>query len=105
MLMSNKNSTSSIMLKLSGKEGKRPTQGMSYSSVLSHFIMLPCKIAEKLIFNSTKIDRLLAPYCYHTIERARRLVLLLVERFSIQKHVISQDLHFFRGESFSWESV
>lgn len=44
---------------------------MSYSSVLSHFIMLPFKIAEKLIFNSTKIDRLLALYC-HGHNRARQ---------------------------------
>lgn len=67
--------------------------------------MLPFKTAEKLIFSPVKIDRLLVPYCYsHNRAHQASVVLLLLELFSIQAHVISQDLHFFGRNNFH-ESV
>lgn len=56
-----------------------------------------CKTALKLIFSLVKIDRLLMLYCYWYNRAHQASVLLLVELFSIQKHVISQHLHFFGG--------
>lgn len=67
--------------------------------------MLPFKTAEKLIFSPVKIDRLLVPHCYnHNRALQASVVLLLLELFSIQAHVISQDLHFF-GRNHFHESV
>lgn len=63
--------------------------------------MLPFKTAEKLIFRPVKIDRLLVLYCYrHNRAHQASVVLLLLELFSIQAHVISQDLHFFGRNNF-----
>lgn len=52
-----------------------------------------------------KIDRLLVPYCYsHNSAHQAAVLLLLLELFSIQAQVISQDLHFFGRNNFH-ESV
>lgn len=67
--------------------------------------MLPFKTAEKLIFSPVKIDRILVPHCYsHNRAHQASVVLLPLELFSIQAHVISRDLHFFEGNNFH-ESV
>lgn len=69
--------------------------------MLSLFIVLPFKTAEKLIFNSVKIERLPVLYCYsHNRAHQASVDLLLLELFSIQAHVISQDLHFFGRNNF-----
>lgn len=63
------------------------------------------KTAEKLIFNPVKIDRLPVLYCYsHNRAHQASVDLLLLELFSIQAHVISQNLHFFGRNNFH-ESV
>lgn len=114
LLLSNRNPASSLppfvrvtlkFLSVGSKVARVRHTWSAYSSILSLFIMLPFKTAEKLISSSVKIDRLREPYCCsHNRAHQASVVLLLLELFSIQTHVICQDLHFFGRNNFH-ESV
>lgn len=81
----------------SGKEAKWPMCGTQLSGLQLHIVSLLCYLSKQqkeMIFSPVKMDRLLVLYCYSHNRAHQASVILLLELFSIQAHVISQDLHF-----------